>query len=115
MAWWPCANWRLATGGRIYLVDLEAMSRDDPAHDMGSLLWWYYPPGLRQRFLEIAGHPNDAAFRDRMRVRMALHCLNIILPRADSFDRFDAGSFAGNLADFRAVVEGKENPRGYED
>lgn len=109
------ANWLIATDGRIYLVDLEAMSRDDPAHDLGSLLWWYYPPELRSRFLDRAGHPNDAAFRNRMRVRMALHCLDIILPRAGSFDRFDAGLFPENLTDFRAVVEGKENPRGYDD
>ncbi len=48
-----------------------------------------------------------------MRARMAPHCLDIILPRAGSFDRFDAGSFAENLTDFRAVVDGEENPRGY--
>ncbi len=108
-------NWLIARDGNIYLVDLEAMSRDDPAHDMGSLLWWYYPPGLRQRFLERAGHANDEEFKNRMRVRMALHCLNIILPRAQSFDRFDADSFAERLTDFRAVVAGKENPRGYDD
>jgi hypothetical protein len=29
--------------------------------------------------------------------------------------RFDAGSFAENLTDFRDVVAGKENPRGYDD
>jgi thiamine kinase-like enzyme len=109
------ANWLIATDGKIYLVDIEAMSRDDPAYDIGSLLWWYYPPALRRRFLERAGHPYNEVFKNRMRVRMALHCLDIILPRGGSFDRFDAGSFAESLTDFRAVVEGRENPRGYDD
>lgn len=108
-------NWLIGSEGQIYLVDLDAMSRDDPAHDMGSLLWWYYPPVLRARFLERAGHPNDEAFKNRMRVRMALHCLNILLPRAQSFDKFDATSFEENLTDFRSVFEGRENPRGYDD
>jgi thiamine kinase-like enzyme len=109
------ANWLIATDGKVYLVDLEAMSRDDPAHDMGALLWWYYPPRLRRRFLERAGYPCDQVFKDRMRVRMAIHCLDILLPREGSFDRFDAGSFGESLTDFRAVVEARENPRGYDD
>jgi hypothetical protein len=46
---------------------------------------------------------------------MALHCLNNLLPRAQSFDKFDATSFEENLTDFRAVFEGRENPRGYDD
>jgi len=109
------ANWILAGDSRIYLVDLEAMSQDDPAHDMGSLLWWYYPPELRLRFLERAGYTFDKTFKKRMRVRMALHCLDITLPRAGSFDRFDASSFDEDLRDFKAAVEGRENPRGYND
>jgi Phosphotransferase enzyme family len=48
------ANWLFASNGEIYLVDFESMSLDDPALDMGALLWWYYPPELRQRFLDIA-------------------------------------------------------------
>lgn len=108
-------NWLIAADEKIYLVDLEMMSQDDPAHDMGSLLWWYYPPALRQGFLERAGYQYDEAFKNRMRVRMALHCLNILLPRAESFDRFDADLFAERLMDFRAVVAGQENPRGYDD
>jgi hypothetical protein len=109
------ANWLIAGDGRIYLIDLDAMSLDDPANDMGALLWWYYPPPLRQRFLEIAGHPFDAAFRERMRVRMALHCLHIILPRPQSFDQFDSAAFPQWLTDFRAVMAGEENPQGYQD
>ena len=107
------ANWLITAAGKVYLVDLEAMSLDDPAHDMGALLWWYYPPELRPKFLERAGYEYNEAIKNRMRLRMAIHCLHIILPRIDSFDRFDAGSFAGRLRDFRAVVEGRENPRGY--
>jgi hypothetical protein len=106
-------NWLIASDETVYLVDLEAMSLDDPAHDMGSLLWWYYPPELRPGFLEIAGYPYDEPFRSRMRVRMALHCLDILLPRAGSFDTFDAHSFVENLEDFRAVAAGRENPQGY--
>jgi hypothetical protein len=106
-------NWLIASDGRVYLVDLEAMSRDDPAHDMGSLLWWYYPPDLRPGFLERAGYPCDEEFQNRMRVRMALHCLDILLPRMGSFDRFHADTFARELVDFRAVVAGRENPQGY--
>jgi thiamine kinase-like enzyme len=108
-------NWLIASDGKVYLVDLEAMSLDDPAHDMGSLLWWYYPPESRLAFLEIAGYQYDEAFQNRMRVRMALHCLDILLPRTGSFDRFDAASFAEGLTDFRAVVAGRENPQGYGD
>lgn len=109
------SNWLVAIDGSIYLVDLEMMSQEDPAHDLGSLLWWYYPPELRRRFLDRAGYQDNAALRSRMRVRMALHCLDIILPRAQSFDRFNAGSFSEALRDFRAVVAGRENPHGYDD
>jgi thiamine kinase-like enzyme len=108
-------NWLITSDGKVYLVDLEAMSLDDPAHDMGSLLWWYYPPESRLGFLEIAGYQYDETFRNRMRVRMALHCLDILLPRTGSFDRFDAARFAERLIDFRAVVAGRQNPQGYGD
>lgn len=107
------SNWLIALDGRIHLVDLEAMCLDDPAHDMGSLLWWYYPPELRQGFLKRAGYQYDEAFQNRMRVRMALHCLDILLPRTGSFDRFDPEMFGEELADFKAVSEGRENPQGY--
>lgn len=109
------SNWLMAPDARVYLVDLEAMSLDDPAHDLGSLLWWYYSPESRPAFLESAGYRDDESLRNRMRVRMALHCLDILLPRAGSFDRFHASSFAGGLIDFRAVVAGRGNPRGYDD
>lgn len=108
-------NWLITTDGKVYLVDLEAMSLDDPAQDIGSLFWWYYPPELRSGFLERASYRDDEAFQNRMRVRMALHCLNILLPRVGSFDKFDADSFAERLTDFRAVAAGKENPRGYDE
>lgn len=106
-------NWLVSTQGTIYLLDYESMSLDDPAQDLGAILWWYYPPGMRRKFLEIAGYRHEAALRERMRVRMAIHNLNIILPRHQSYDRFNAGSFEESLVDFRAVVEGKENPQGY--
>ncbi|MCL4264687.1 MAG: phosphotransferase [Anaerolineae bacterium] len=109
------ANWLISNEGKIYLVDLEAMARDDPAHDMGSLLWWYYPPELRQKFLQIAGYQYDEAFKKRMQVRMAMHCLDITLPRIQSFDSFEANKFLAWLTDYRAVIEGRENPRGYDD
>jgi thiamine kinase-like enzyme len=109
------ANWLISTDGKLYLMDLESMSLDDPAFDIGATLWWYYPPGLRQRFLTIVDHANDRAFENRMQVRMALHCLNITLPREQSFDKFDPASFAETLTDFRAILAGGENPQGYED
>jgi thiamine kinase-like enzyme len=96
------ANWLISPGGGLYLIDLDSMSLDDPALDIGATLWWYYPPGLRGRFLEITGHADDEAFARRMRVRMAMHCLHITLPREGSFDRFDPASFAESLTDFRA-------------
>jgi len=109
------ANWLLSTDGALYLIDLDSMSLDDPALDIGATLWWYYPPGLRREFLVKAGYSDDPAFEKRMQVRMAMHCLHIILPRAGSFDKFDAASFAEDLIDFRASFAGEENPQGYDD
>jgi thiamine kinase-like enzyme len=108
------ANWLFASDGKIYIVDFESMSLDDPAFDLGALLWWYYPPELRGQFLEIAGYPYDPDFRFRMRVRMALHCLSITLPREGSFDSFDPEFYHEALDDFRAILEGRENPQGYD-
>jgi thiamine kinase-like enzyme len=53
------ANWILTEDDRFYLIDLEAMSLGDPACDVGALLWWYFPPAMRQRFFELAGYPID--------------------------------------------------------
>lgn len=106
-------NWLVSSDGRVYLIDYESLSLDDPALDVGAILWWYYPPNLRARFLEIAGYENDDGFRQRMKIRMAVHCLNIILPRENSFDHFDAETFDSALDDFRAVMAGQENPQGY--
>jgi len=108
-------NWLITPAGRLYLIDLESMSLDDPALDIGATLWWYYPLALRERFLHITGHAGDPAFARRMRVRMALHCLNIILPREGSFDRFDPAGFDEALTDFRAIFAGHENPQGYDE
>ncbi|HPH96126.1 MAG TPA: aminoglycoside phosphotransferase family protein [Anaerolineaceae bacterium] len=108
------ANWLLTTDGRLVLLDLEMMALDDPALDVGATLWWYIPPALRERFLMAAGYPTDEAFRERMRTRMAMHCLSIILPREQSFDRFDPAGFAEALVDFRAALAGEENPQGYD-
>ncbi|MFT3891741.1 MAG: aminoglycoside phosphotransferase family protein [Anaerolineales bacterium] len=108
------ANWLFTSDGKIYIVDLESMCMDDPAADMGALLWWYYPPELRQHFLEIAGYSYNEDFKFRMRVRMVIHCLHIILPRENSFDPFDPERFGEWLEDFRAVMNGEENPQGYD-
>ena len=109
------ANWLVTPGGQLYLTDLELMSLDDPALDLGATLWWYYPPALRQRFLEIAGYANDELFQFRMRLRMAMHCLSITLPRERSFDEFDPTTYAESLVDFRAILAGEENPQGYDE
>jgi thiamine kinase-like enzyme len=106
-------NWLFASDGKIYIIDLDAMSMDDPALDLGALLWWYYPPELRVRFLEIAGYRYNDEFKLRMQIRMAMHCLHITLPRAESFDEFDPDEYEEWLTDFRAILEGKENPQGY--
>jgi len=107
------ANWLFAADGTIYLLDFESMSMDDPALDLGALLWWYYPPALRQRFLNVAGYRYDDEFKFRMRMRMAMHCLSITLPREQSFDRFDPSTYNESLRDFRAILKGEENPKGY--
>ncbi|MGE5124397.1 MAG: phosphotransferase [Acidobacteriaceae bacterium] len=107
------ANWLLSPDGSIYLIDPDAMSLDDPACDIGAILWWYYPPELRLRFLETCGFVEDKQFEKRMHVRMALHCLHITLPRQNSYDRFDPISFPYALTDFFAVLAGRENPQGY--
>ncbi len=109
------ANWLFASDGRIHLIDFDLMRMDDPALDMGALLWWYYPPGLRASFLEAAGYRYDDEFRLRMQVRMAMHCLDILLPREESFDQFHSETFGNSLQDFRAVLDGRENPEGYND
>ena len=108
-------NLLLTPEGRLYVLDLEDMSHDDPARDVGAVLWWYYPPEMRPRFLEIASYDDTQEFRERMRLRMATHCLSITLPRPGSFDTFDPECYAERLDDFRAALEGEENPRGYED
>jgi thiamine kinase-like enzyme len=108
------ANWLITPDDRIYLVDLDSMSLDDPAADLGAILWWYYPHELRKRFLQFAGYQHDESLHNRMRLRMAIHCLHIILPRDHSFDQFKPDRFIDGLTDFRAVIEGKENPQGYD-
>jgi thiamine kinase-like enzyme len=107
------ANWLFASDGKIYILDFESMAMDDPALDMGALLWWYYPPELRQQFLDIAGYRYDDGFKFRMRVRMAIHSLDITLPRERSFDSFDPNTYHEALRDFRAILNGEENPEGY--
>lgn len=107
------ANWLFASDGKIYMVDFDSASMDDPALDMGALLWWYYPPELRQSFLDAAGYRYDDDFRFRMQIRMAMHCLDIRLPRENSFDQFNPESFSESLRDFKAILEGQENPEGY--
>jgi thiamine kinase-like enzyme len=109
------ANWLISFDGKLYLLDLESMSLNDPAVDIGATLWWYYPPELREKFLITAGYISDKTFERRMRIRMAMHCLSILLPREQSFDKFDPISFAESLTDFRALLKGKENPQGYDD
>jgi hypothetical protein len=107
------ANWLFTSSGEIYLVDFESMSMDDQACDIGALLWWYYPPELRGRFLDILGYGLDPEFQFRMQVRMAMHCLDITLPREHSFDSFDPYDYREALTDFRAILKGEENPQGY--
>ncbi len=108
-------NWLVSNDKEIYLLDYESMSLDDPAFDIGAILWWYYPPEMRKGFLKITGYREDDGFRNRMRIRMAIHNLQIIIPRDNSFDRFFADTFEERLIDFRAIVDGKENPQGYKD
>jgi thiamine kinase-like enzyme len=107
------ANWLFASDGKIYILDFESMAMDDPALDIGALLWWYYPPELRQQFLDIAGYRYDDDFKFRMRVCMAMHCLDVTLPRERSFDSFDPSTYPESLNDFRAILNGEENPEGY--
>ncbi|MDO9084782.1 MAG: phosphotransferase [Anaerolineaceae bacterium] len=109
------SNWIITPDDKLYLIDLDSMSIDDPALDIGATLWWYYPPEMRQEFLEIFGYADDNEFKTRMQVRMAMHCLNIILPRKNSFDSFDPEAFSENLTDFKAIIAGEENPQGYFD
>lgn len=107
------ANWLFADDGNIYLIDFDSLALDDPALDLGALLWWYYPPELRRRFLEIAGYRQDDELAVRMRVRMSMHCLHIALPRPGTFDVFSPDHFRDRMEDFGASLEGKENPKGY--
>ena len=107
------ANWIFVSDGKIHLIDFDMMKMDDPAADLGALLWWYYPPDLRESFLEMAGHRYDDGFKLRTQVRMVMHCLDILLPRENSLDQFKPESFGESLQDFKAVYEGKENPEGY--
>jgi len=108
-------NWLVSHDEKLYLLDYDSMTLDDPALDLGAILWWYYPPKMREEFLEITGYENDESLRNRMRIRMAIHNLNILIPRENSFDRFTAETFGAALADFRATIDGRENPQGYYD
>ncbi len=108
------ANWLITADGRIYLVDLDSMAMDDPACDLGAILWWYYPPDIRPHFLHAAGYINSEQFQTRMRLRMSLHCLDIMLPREGSYDQLDVENFEQCLQDFRAIIAGRENPQGYD-
>jgi thiamine kinase-like enzyme len=107
------ANWIITPEEHIYIIDLDAMTLDDPAADLGAILWWYYPPGLRKRFIAHAGYSFDEPLQHRMQLRMAIHCLHIIIPRDQSYDQFVPAQFPQALADFKAVVCGEENPQGY--
>ena len=44
-----------------------------------------------------------------------MKCLNIIFPLENRFDTFDKKLFCENLTDFKAIMVGEENPRGYND
>jgi hypothetical protein len=44
---------------------------------------------------------------------MAMHCLDITLPRERSFDKFDRDNYGESLRDFKAILNGEENPEGY--
>jgi thiamine kinase-like enzyme len=105
------ANWILTPKGRLYLVDLEAMSLDDPALDLGAMLWWYYPEEIWDRFLALAGYESSPDFDQRMQLRLAMHILSITLPRPNSFDSFDPAAYDAALTDFRAVMHGEPNPQ----
>lgn len=109
------ANWLVTPNEQLYPIDLESMSLEDPACDLGAILWWYYPPATWQRFLEFIGRAGEPGFESRMRIRMSLHCLDITLPRDNSFDVFIPTAFDAALTDFRAVLGVEENPLGYED
>src|SRR5258708_37423936 len=89
------------------------MSLGDPVQDVGALLWWYFPPAMRQRFLEIAGYPIDRDFQLRMQVNIATHSLRISLPRENSFDTLKPSSFGASLSDLKAVLAGEQHP-GYD-
>jgi len=80
-------NWLVSSDESIYLLDYESMSLDDPALDVGAILWWYYPPEKRKEFIEIAGYTNDENFGERMRIRMAVHNLSIIISRKNLLTR----------------------------
>jgi len=107
------ANWLISDNGLVFLVDFESMQMEDPTVDIGALLWWYYPPDMRKTFCDIMKVDYSSALRNRMQIRMAMHCLNIMLPRKDSFDVFDLDWFAMFFDDFKAIMEGKDNPKGY--
>jgi hypothetical protein len=104
------SNLLLTRDGTLSALDLDMMSLDDQACDLGAVLWWYYPLELWPTFLSAYGCDDTPGLRQRMRVRMAMHCLSIALPREASFDRFDPTSFNERLTDFRTVFEAKSNP-----
>src|SRR5207244_3402622 len=91
------ANWLLSADDRLYIIDTDMLHWDDPAADLGPLLWWYYPPEQRARFLAAAGYGDSVGLRERLRLRTALHCMSITLPRANSFDSFDPAAFPAAL------------------
>ncbi|WP_367294737.1 phosphotransferase [Levilactobacillus yonginensis] len=71
-------NWLLSDRQRLYLVDWDAATFADPAHDLGSLLCEYVSLEEWQRWLQDYGETLTADLTARVNWYARVHCLTVI-------------------------------------
>ena len=103
-------NWLAGPDGRVVLVDWDKAWLDDPALDVGMLLYWYVDPALWPVFLrEYATggdfRPDVDALLIRARIRYPLHALNLCLEAIEGLPRPAGDGFAAALDQALAFVD----------
>ena len=103
-------NWLAGPDGRVYLVDWDKAWLDDPALDVGMLLYWYVDPALWPVFLREYATGGDArpdvdALLIRARIRYPLHALSLCLWAIEELPRQEAEGGPADLDQALAFVD----------